>query len=453
MKKILILSATLFCASLTFAQKKAVKEAKSNIDKTAEARTLIKPALTDPETAADPETWFVAGNIEFNSFEKQYEAEMTKEVTKSSGWDQDVAFTGLYNMLDYYKKADELGEIPNEKGKVKNKVRKDILKNIKTGYPFLINAGVYYSEQANDANRAGNKAGAKDLNSKAADMFVAYWDVPSWSMFEKDPIEPTENTPIIKYYAVISSIQAEDHERAISYLKRLMDEPYVKNETYKESDLYELLADEYRKAEDNNGYLETLKIGSSKFPTNKFLTSNYINELLKAEKYDKAIEYLDQAVANDPSSICELMGVKGSLLTTKKDYEGAKSIYEDILKKDPNCGRAIYGIGFVEVVQAEALNALAGQETNRTKQKEYDEQIKSLYLNSVPYLEKYRTILEGQVKEGDTYKPDVDLSDYKDLMTVLNSVYYSLNFYKQPNMEQKFNETDKVLTGLKEIGY
>lgn len=453
MKKLLFFTSLMLCASLTFAQKKAVKDAKSNIDKTADARALIKPALTDPETANDPETWMVAGNIEYNAFSKQYDAEMTKVLNNNSGWNQEVIATSLYNMIPYYEKADALGQLPDEKGKVKNKVRKDIVKNITTAYPFLINAGVYYNTLGNEASNNNDSIKAKEDYTKAADLFECFWEVPSWNMFEKEPIADSENTPIIKIYAVYASISANDHDRAIKLLKKLMNEPYVANDTYTEETIYELLTSEYNANGEKENYLEMLKLGTNKFPTSKYFTPNYINEMLNADKVDEAIALLDQAVVNDPSSVCDLMSVKSSLLVAKKKYDDAIQINNDILAKDTNCTRAIYGLGYVSALKAEDLALQANKETNPAKQKELEKESVALYKSSVPYLEKYRTILEGTVKDSNGFKEDADLTEYKNVIFILNSVYYSLTFNNEAGASEKFNETDNVLGELKNLGY
>ena len=64
MKRVLLTMALCVAASASFAQKKAVSEAQSiakgsNAD-FAEARTLIKGALENPETKDDAKTWYAS---------------------------------------------------------------------------------------------------------------------------------------------------------------------------------------------------------------------------------------------------------------------------------------------------------------------------------------------------------------------------------------------------------
>ena len=209
MKRSLLVITLCIFAGFSFAQKKAVKDAKSAMKNVDEARELIKPALTNPETANDPETWKIAGDIEYKAFDDERTLEMQKEITGKGG-NEEKMYIGLYNMYDPYIKADELGQIPNEKGQVKNKFRKDIVKNMRDGHRFYINGGVYYNEK-------------RDFK-RAADFFERYWELPSLAMFEdtKDDFNTQDSVyQTIKYYAVISSIQSADHDRSIKLLKRV----------------------------------------------------------------------------------------------------------------------------------------------------------------------------------------------------------------------------------------
>lgn len=407
MKRTLLVITLCAFAGFSFAQKKAVKDAKSAMKNVDEARELIKPALTNPETSQDPETWKVAGDIEYKAFDDERTLEMQKEITGKGG-NEEKMYIGLYNMYDPYIKADELGQMPNEKGQVKNKVRKDIVKNMRDGHRFYINGGVFYND--------------KQDYKRAADFFERYWELPTLAMFEdtrgdfntQDSIYQT-----IKYYAVISSIQSKDHPRSIKLLKKIISEPYVSNSTYKESDVYELLASEYQQVDDSLAYVQALNEGARKFPGNKYFTPNLINEFIRGGKTGEAMAYLDQAIANDPSNTCELMGVKASLLAEQKDYAGAEPAYQQAVAADANCEKALEGLGVLYILQAQDLKEKAGQTTSRSEQAQFDKQTSEFYQKSLPYLEKYRDLLKGR-------NADFDM-EIKPALMKLQNVYYNLS--------------------------
>ncbi|MDR0823471.1 MAG: tetratricopeptide repeat protein [Prevotella sp.] len=394
-------------ATFSFAQKKAVKDAKSAMKNVDEARELIKPALVDPETANDPETWKVAGDIEYKSFDDERTLEMQREILKKGG-NEEKMYIGLYNMYDPYIKADELGQIPNEKGQVKNKVRKDIVKNMRDGHRFYINGGVFYND--------------KQDFKKATDFFERYWELPTLAMFEDTRADFNEQDSIyqtIKYYAVISAIQSKDHPRSIKLLKKIIAEPYILNSTYKESDVYELLASEYQQIDDSLAYVKALNDGAEKFPGNKYFTPNLINEFIRGGKTAEAIAYLDQAIVNDPSNTCELMGVKASLYAEQKDYTNAEPAYLQAIASNSDCEKALEGLGVLYILQAQDFKEKAGQTTSRSEQAQFDKQTSELYLKSLPYLEKYRNILKERDADYDT--------EIKPALMKLQNVYYNLS--------------------------
>lgn len=404
MKRTLLAITLCVFAGFSFAQKGAVKNAKSSKDIN-EARSLIKPALTNPETMNDPETWKVAGDIEYKAFDDERTLEMQKQITGKGG-NEEKMYEGLYNMYEPYIKADELGQLPDEKGKVKNKVRKDIVKNLKDGHRFYINGGIFYNE--------------KQDYKRAADFFERYWELPSLALFEDNKSEfNTQDTTFqtIKYYAVISAIQSKDNARSIQLLKKLIAEPYVQNSTYKESDTYELLASEYQQVGDSVAYVNLLREGTQKFPSVKYFSLNLINEFIKGGKTDEAMSYLDEAIKNDPTNACELLSVKASLFAEQKDYTKAEPAYLQALSTDANCEKALEGIGVLYILQAQDTKEKAGQTTDRATSAKFDKETIDLYQKALPYLEKYRDLLKA--KNADKY-------DVRQILMKLQNVYYNL---------------------------
>lgn len=417
MKRIYLLASLCLIAGASFAQKQTVKEAKSamNSSNYKEARELIKSAERNEETKNDPETWKLSGDIEYKVFEAEKDKEMTKEMT-GKGPDEVVMYTALYNLYDPYVKADELGQRPDAKGKIKNKNRKNIAKALKDVHPFYINGGIYY----NDLNDYTN----------ASKFFERYWDLPTLAVFDGDnaPFNVSDTTyQIIKYYAVITALQSKDHDRSIKLLNRIIAEPYINNSTYQESDVYELLANEYQQAGDSIAYINALRVGASKFPSNKYFTPNLINEFIRGGKNQEALDYLDQAIANDPKNACDLKSVKATLYADQKNYVEAKKIYDETITADPNCERSLEGLGILYVLEAQDVKDKASQATNRKDQLVLDKETADLYLKSLPYLEKYRDLLKAKGADGSTMKS---------ALQKLQNVYYNLSLLNIDKSEE-----------------
>lgn len=404
MKKILFLTMiAVFSTGSILAQKSALRDAKRALgrDDLNEARTLIKQASTNPETVNDPETWKVMGDIGNKTFDN----ERTKTMLNQSANDK-AMYDGLLESYTPYLKADSLGELPDEKGKVKNKFRKDIAGILRANHPFYINGGVYYNEQ-NDYK-------------KATDFFETYWNIPTLPMFQdqKDAFVLDSTYQTIKYYAIITAIQSEQHGKAIAMLNRAAKEPFIENSAFKESDIYELLSSEYEKLGDSTKFLQALSLGAQKFPSNKYFIPNLINVYIRNGQSEKAMDYLDQAIANDPSNSCDLNSVKGALLAEKGDYANAEAEYKKALAQDPDCERALENLARNYIIQAQDIKEATATLTNRQQQVENDKKTVELYQLSLPLLEK----LEKAMKARNAASAEINGT-----LLLLRNAYYNLS--------------------------
>lgn len=416
MRKFFILSLITAFSFVACAQKGVVKDARRSLksDDLNEARTLVKEALENEETANDPEVWKLAGDIG----DKAFDNERTKEMLGQSA-NADAMYKGLMESYAPYLKADSLAELPDSKGRVRNRVRKDIASTLKANHPFFINGGIHFNEK-------------QDFN-QASDFFEIYWNIPTLDMFEDDKddflLDSTYQT--IKYYAIITSIQAADHERALKLIKRATDEPFVENSAYQESDLYELMASEYIQLGDTLSYLETLNVGADKFPESKYFIPNLINEFIRKGDSEKAMIYLDQAIKNDPSNACDLNSVKAALYAEKGDFDNAEAEYHKALAQDPGCERAMEGLAVNYILQAQTLKDSSAQETDRKIQAESDKKTIEFYQLSLPHLEKFTESLKAR---------DAEKSLITSALIKLQNVYYNLS-----NLGiDKSKELDKV---------
>ena len=390
-------------AGSIFAQKSALKDAKRSLgrDDLNEARTLIKQAGEHADTSTDPETWKIMGDIGNKAFDNERTKAMLGQNTNDK-----AMYDGLMESYLPYLKADSLAELPDNKGRVRNRVRKDISSILKANHPFYINGGVYYNEQ--------------NEYSKAADFFEIYWDIPTLPMFagESNAFVLDSTYQTIKYYAIITTIQAQEHERALKMLERAANEPFIENSAYQESDIYELMASEYINLGDSAKYLEILYEGADKFPKSKYFIPNLVNVFIRNGQTERALEYLDQAILNDPSNACDFNSVKGALLAERGDYIGAEAEYNKALAQDPNCERALENIARNYILQAQAIKEETALLTNRQQMVENDKKSIDFYQKSLPYLEKLEELLKGR---------NAPESENNGVLLLLRNVYYNLS--------------------------
>lgn len=129
MKRVLFSMVLLMAVSTSFAQMKKVKEAKSIASEVKpnfnQAEQLINEAMNNSETKELPETWDVAGFIQ-----KRINEEQMKNAFLRKPYDTLKVYNSILKMYEYYVKCDDLAQVPNEKGKIKNKFRKNNASNM-----------------------------------------------------------------------------------------------------------------------------------------------------------------------------------------------------------------------------------------------------------------------------------------------------------------------------------
>ena len=139
MRKVLFTVALFFTACAVSAQESVVKEAKSAKSNPEEAAKIIEPALVDPSTANDPETWKLAGD-----FQKSiYDEENMKLYIPGGQADTTRLYNSLAKMFEYYMKCDEVEQAKVKSGELKKpKLRKKLAKALIAVRPQLTNAGI-----------------------------------------------------------------------------------------------------------------------------------------------------------------------------------------------------------------------------------------------------------------------------------------------------------------------
>ena len=139
MKKVLFTVALLFGAFVASAQVSVVKEAKSMKKDPAAAAKILEAALTNPETANDPETWKLAGDLQ----KALYDEENMKLYLPGGQADMPKLYNSLVKMFEYYLKCDEVEQAGIANGTVKKaKLRKKNAETLLQLRPNLINGGV-----------------------------------------------------------------------------------------------------------------------------------------------------------------------------------------------------------------------------------------------------------------------------------------------------------------------
>ena len=403
MKRVLFSMVLLMAVSFAFAQEKNVKEAKSIAGEVkpdfAKAEQLINEALTNPETKDNAATWDVAGYIQKRINEKEMENAYLRKP-----YDTLKAYNSVLNMYNYYVKCDELAQIPNEKGKIKNKYRSANSKTILAERPNLINGGIQYFNL--------NK------NEDALKYFAAYVDAATLPMMEKENLlEKDTILPQVAYYATLAADRVGDKDAVMKYAQ------YALKDKENGQFAMQLLTDAYKAKGDTAKWVEKLQEGIVKFPENQYFFANLVDYYSSSNQNDKAMQFADDMLAKDPNNKLYLY-VKAYLYHNMKDYEKAIEFYKKTLDIDPAYAEACSNLGLVYLLQAQEYADKAPADINDPNYATAQAEIKKFYEAAKPYYEKAREL-----------KPD-----QKDLwLQGLYRVYYNLN------MGPEFEEIEKMM--------
>lgn len=372
MKKVLFTAALFFAACAASAQESVVKEAKSAKANPEEAAKIIEPALADPTTANDPETWKLAGD-----FQKAiYDDENMKLYLPGGKADTARLYNSLAKMFEYYMKCDEVEQAKVKSGELKKpKLRKKLAKELATVRPQLTNAGI----EAFNSNNYPN----------ALKYFGLFVDAPASPVFEDNAeIKNDTLTPLFANYAALAANFVKDNAAIIKYA--------TIGKEHKEEGYRSLmcLAEVYGKGEtpDSAQWLATIKEGVEKFPTQEYFIGNLMDFYIQKGKVDEGLTQIDAVLAKNPSPY--FMYVKGVLQYEKKDYDAAIATFNEIIAKNAEFVAEAYSkIGDCYFFQGQSIE----EETSKIsmddpKYAEGEAKVKDFYSKAQPFYEKAKEL-------------------------------------------------------------
>ncbi len=408
MKKVLFMAALVLVGANCFAQKANVKKAKNaalaaeNPD-FAGAREAIKPALTDPETANQADTWYVAGLIGNKEAEglgaKQMLGQTIDEVAKGEA---------IVESINYWIVADSLALIPNAKGKIDKGTHGKVTSGILDYYTNqeLVKYGIYLNEQ-------------RDFK-RAYEIFKIHVGIPQLSLMQEEKLQAKMPLDTIydqyKFYTGLFATQAEMHPEAIAIFEEMKDG------NYEAVSINQFLYQEYVALNDTANFVRVLQDATAKFPSEPWFLQNLINHYIYSGQETKALDYLNQAIEREPN-VAQYHHIKGNIDESLKNYDAAIADFNAALAIDPTLADAKAGIGRVYYNQAVKIQEDAAYITD---QKEYNAKLaemEAMFLKSLPFFEDAHNLAP----------------ENRDYLIILRQLYY------RSNDEAKYNAINEKL--------
>ena len=311
MKKVLFTVALMFGAMVASAQVSVVKEAKAMKKDPAAAAKVLEAALTNPETANDPNTWQLAGDLQ----KAIYDEENMKLYVPGGQADMPKMYNAMMKMFEYYLKCDEVEQAGVANGTVKKaKLRKKNAETLLKVRPNLGNGGVE-AFNVNDYESAQKYFGlfvdvtenpmfADQAAALKADTLNSLY--ANYAAMAATMREPKDIASVIKY-GNIGKENAAEGWRSLMF----MAEVYGKEQV------------------DSVKWLETIKDGAARFPEQDYFVGNIMDYYLQRGMVDEGLAQIDQLLAANEKPY--FLFVKGVLLYEKKDYAAAQATLDKVI--------------------------------------------------------------------------------------------------------------------------
>lgn len=414
MRKLSILGLCLVAALSASAQKSLVKEVEGkakgfNADFAA-ARDMLKPAMTNPETANDAQTWYVAGTIEYGDYDN-----LLGKKAVGQNADGQIMGNDLLLGYDYFMKALPLDSIVetdktgapklNKDGskKIKTKYSKDMVKKMAAHHQDYVSAGQYLWD-------------AKDFDG-AYRAWDIYLNMPSNKMLGNDAPAalPDSVSAEISYFQALAAWQAEKLDAALNAFD------YALSKGYNKSDLYDYAVsvaaqkaaaetDSVAQEKANRKVVYYADLGNKACgdTTVKYLNI-IINDKINNRKYDEAKELLEKAISVSPNN-AELYDVLGILYQSQNELDKAQEYLTKAVTIDPTFPKGQLDMGRVIYAQGAKIDEASATLPNAEYAKIRKEKVDPLLRESIPYLE---NALKNESTEQEARR-------------LLRSIYYSL---------------------------
>ncbi len=374
MKKVLFSVALFMAASVVSAQESVVKEAKANKNDPAKAAQILEPALVNPETANDPETWKLAGD-----FQKAiYDAENLKMfVPGNEPADTAKFYSSLEKMYEYYLKCDEVEQAQVKSGELKKpKLRKKIVKTLVEVRPNLTAGG----SEAFNTQRYGD----------ALKFFSMYVDGINNPIFEEEvSVKNDSLVNLIACYATMAANQVGDRAAVIKYGNIGKSN---KEEGYR---ALMCISEISAKSEnpDSTQWLAAVKEGCERFPEQDYFIGSLMDYYIQKNMASEGLTTIEKVIASRGETPY-LLYVKGMLQFETKNYEGAIATFNALIAKNSDfVGEAYAKIGDCYFYPAQEY-VLENSELSMDDPKfaVNEDKIKAEYEKARPFYEKAKVV-------------------------------------------------------------
>ena len=378
---------TMTCA----AQRRQIGDARTilqsgkNFDKAEEMMTDLLKDSANLENLRIYDVWLQA-------VEKQY-GQLNEQMYKKQEVDTVKLFNLTKRMFTIAERLDSLDMKPDKKGKVNLQYRKENSEKMMTYRPNLFFGGAYYVRKSDFM--------------QAFDLFETYIDCAKQPLFESlDLMNTDARMGEAAYWASYSGYRMNDPVMTLRYLE------LARRDTSKLESTLQFAAESWRLLKDDSQYQAILWEGFQLNPRSTYFFPRLMDSYTSRGNYEQGLMVANEALKSDSLNQLFLFA-KSTMLLNLGRYAECLACSEKLIGMNCKMADAYYNAGTA------CLNIAL-----RMDSRKYKKQIKKMYQQAMPYMEKYRQLAPD---EKDRWAP------------ALYRIYFNLNMGKQ------FDEIDKIL--------
>ena len=369
MKKLIVSLLLVASVAAMYAQQRNVNRAR-NIARSenpnfAAARELIAPALQDESTKNLANTWFIAGEIGHRE-NQRLEA---MRYLNPAAFDQGRQGQVVMESLNYFIVADSLDQLPDDRGRVRPRHRRDIRRMVTEYYQHgsLIAYGAYLFDRSDFVG--------------AFNVFNTFLSIPDLPLMENS-IQKDSTFYQIMFFTAVSASNAEKPHEAI----RLFEQLTTKD--YEPMAVFQLLFDEYRRLNDTINLVGVLQRGIERFPgDNLWFLENLINHYIYSGQNEIALEYVEAAILSSPT-FAPYHNIKGALLEQLGYEEKAEAAFKRALELDPDLTLTLDALGRMHMRRGVAIGEGVFATRDAELQRREQEKANAEFRLALPFFER-----------------------------------------------------------------
>lgn len=300
----------------------------------------------------------------YQSVLKQYEAGNEK-LYLNQKYDTASIFNLTRRMFAILESLDSIDALPDSKGRVRPEYRRKHAAELNTYRPNLYYGGTFHIHKS-------------DYNT-AYLFFDAYLDCGVQPLFSGyDYLTHDKRMSDAAYWATYCGYKLKEPEKTLKYSDLALQD------TAKRKFVYVYMAEAYSQKKDNQKYIETLYDGFKRYPQSSYFFPHLLDYYTTANMLDSAFALTDKALETDGRNPLFLFA-KSTVLLNQGKYDECIAISDSIIHINDSLPESYYNAGTAH------LNKILSLE-KKDNPRQYRFQIRKLYQQACPYMEKYRKL-------------------------------------------------------------